>query len=46
MLLGSVHLPEDLYVFSEQLAFSIVLTHETNVDNERICFTAGELYTL
>lgn len=38
MILGSIHLPEDLYVFAEHLDISVVLTHETQLDNSRICF--------
>lgn len=33
-------LPEDIYVFDDTLRWSIIYTHETNIDDSRYCLSA------
>jgi hypothetical protein len=43
IILGMLHLPEDLYMFDDSLSWSIVVTHEYDSDGNRWClWTASE----
>ncbi len=40
VLQGSQYLPEDIYIFDDSMEWSLIFTHETDLDNVRFYFRA------
>ena len=41
LLEGLGYLPEDIYIFNASFSWSLIFTHETTYDNERLCYKAA-----
>ena len=40
LIKGLEYLPEDIYIFDTSFSWSLVFTHETTNDNDRLCYKA------
>jgi hypothetical protein len=40
IVLGLEYLPEDIYIFNETFEWSLILTHESTIDDIRLCYKA------